>query len=127
MARLPLIQELLILQAPSNRGPTLKEAGLDRFRIAAITPDLEAGKPVNFAVKEVEDLLATILRQISIDDATFAKVAAEAGIKLSHDSTAHVVVSVPFARAIGGQNLPITELAASSLVMWEISLRVKEV
>lgn len=38
-----------------------------------------------------------------------------------------VVVSVPFVRASGSQLLPITELAASSMVMWEISLRVKEV
>jgi hypothetical protein len=127
MAPLPLIQKLLILQSPSSRGVALSEAGLDMFRIAIITADLEAERPVSFNLKEVEGLLAAILRQTSIDDATFAKVAAEAGIKLSRGSTDDVVVSVPFVTARGGQQLPITELAASSMVMWEISLRVREV
>jgi len=36
-------------------------------------------------------------------------------------------VSFPFVKAAKPAKLPITELAASSMVVWEISLRIKEV
>jgi len=128
MAHLPLIQELLILQPRSNRGNLLRDAGFDVLRIATIVADIDAGMPLNFTLREVEDLLPAILRQTSIDDVTFAKLAAEAGIELSRGSAPDVVVvSIPFLSASGSQQLPITELASSSMVMWEISLRVKEV
>jgi hypothetical protein len=122
------MQELLTRPAPASRGEAFKEAGLDILRIAAITANLEARKPVEFYTQEAESLLAAILRQLSVDDETFSKVAAEAGIDFSRFSTADVVVSIPFVRAMGGQQqLPITELSASSMVMWEISLQTKEV
>lgn len=54
-------------------------------------------------------------------------IASETGMKLVDKPGTDIVVSVPFAREGGDRGLPITELAAASLVVWEISLRVKEV
>ncbi len=128
MPHLPLMQELLIQLPPPSRGLALREASLDVFRIAGITAALEAGRGIELDRAEAELLLTAILRQVSINDTTFGKVAAEVGIDLSSKSTADVVVSVPFMKASGGQRqLPITELAASSMLMWEISLSVKKV
>ena len=128
MPHLPLMQELLSRRPPSSRGYALQKVGFDILRSAAITADLESGKPIDFQRGEAEVLLVVILQEISVDDATFGAVAAEIGVELSSRSTADIVVSVPFAGATGDQQqLPITELAASSMVIWEISLRVKEV
>lgn len=83
MARVPLIEELLILQSPSNRVDALKEAGLGVIRIPIIVADIDSGRPLNLTLREVEDLLPATLRRTSIDDVTFAKLAAEAGIELT--------------------------------------------
>ncbi|MGA8030136.1 MAG: hypothetical protein WB992_23565 [Bryobacteraceae bacterium] len=129
MARLPLMHELLLLQPPAIRSSVLREAGLDPFGIAAISDDLEAGRSIDFPLtpEEIDNLLAVVLRRTPIEDSVFGDIVSQAGIKLRDKTGTDVVVSVPFAREGSDYALPITELAASSLIVWEISLRVKQV
>lgn len=129
MARLLLMQELLILQPSTVRGSVLRDAGVDVLGVAAIMADLEERRSIDFHLspEEIDTLLTLILRRTPVEDSTFAAIASETGMKLGDKSGIDVVVSVPFARERGDRGLPVTELAAASLVVWEISLRVKEV
>jgi hypothetical protein len=128
MAHTPIIQDLLTLQSPSNRASLVREARFDALRSAQVIADINAGVPVTFMPREVEDLLPLILRQTHIDDATFAQLAADAGNDLQLTVVPRsIAVSFPFLDPTYADQLTITELAASSLVMWEICLNVRNV
>jgi hypothetical protein len=115
-------------ESPVNRADLLREARFDVLRSAQVIADLNAGVPVTFAPKEIEDLLPPILRQTYLDDATFAQLAANAGNDLHlRLAPRNIVVSFPSLDPTPADRLSITDLAASSLAIWEICLNVKNV
>src|SRR5689334_17150489 len=101
MPALPLLRELLTLRPPAMRSDALRQAGFDILRAAAIVAEIDSGNPIDLRREEAELLLATILQQISLDDATFAAIASEIGIELTSNSASDVVITVPFVRATG--------------------------
>ena len=119
----------MVLQPPTIRGSILRASGLDPLGIAAVIADLEAERSIDFRLKpeEIDSLITVILRRTPIADSSFAEIVSETGIKLAEKTGIDVIVSVPFARERGDHGLPITELAASSLAIWEISFAVREV
>ncbi len=103
-----------------------REVRAELFSAAGITGAL--GRAIELTPTQGRAILPLLLQRVTVDDGTFARLASEANINLiTSKKLSHVVVSVPFISKSRVAEIPITELAASSVVVWEICLRVKEV
>ncbi len=122
MAKDSVIEQLFDSLRPAERQNVLREAGrgeragLDIFE----KPD----------PREVKLLVPPLLRRIHVPNEMFKLVAREAHISLAAEvPIKELQIVVPFMTSdnAGHTGIPITELAAASLVFWELSLRVASV
>ena len=102
------------------RGQILEEAGLTDYGVAG---DIDVGK-------DPDRILASILWRRAITDNELAVIIRECGIPIfTGTSPAEITLKVSFSDPSkpAGDGLPITELAAATVFVWEVSVRLAEV
>jgi hypothetical protein len=119
-----ILEDLLRGLPRTERADILSEAGVMR----RIEWDRERrGFLVKFSSEETRAIAVPLLRRVRLTDEQFREIARGGGIEFAH-RTATPAVRLRFAfEGTGLNGFPITQLAATSLIVWELSSRVAEV
>jgi hypothetical protein len=92
----------------------LQEAGLERERDIKLPA-------------QVQLLIPPILRRMRVSNDQFRQLMAEAEFRpRAVEGSQQIDILIPYASSYSGVDLPVNELTAASLVVWELSLRVAE-
>jgi hypothetical protein len=119
------IEELLRALSPSQRRAVLEEAGVQR---SIYEDEDRRGVLHQLDAQQARNLVVPLLQRVRLTNDQFKKVAGEAYIDLWSKGARSVEMrfSAP-ASGVVRERVPIPELAAASLVVWELSLRIGRV
>jgi hypothetical protein len=125
----PVMMEFLRRIPRTVLNSMLNQAGVTGIQTTIVAEDITRGIEPKMTLDELRELLVLILRYMSVENADFAALAQELNIPLQLKTVpSEVNVSVPFATSSSTDaGIPITELVASSAVVWETSHSVKDV